>query len=79
MEATMTPMTYNQIIDKINRVFDSCTNRFQIVTAEMWCKKCVRKYYNFYECSGDSPTISEEHIILMDYIKSKKSRVLKEW
>jgi len=69
MEATMTPMTpmtYNQIIDKINKVFDSCTNKQQAIVGERYCCMLNNKYMSNYG-------------IIRDVIESGKLRALKEW
>ena len=66
METTMTPMTYNQIIDKINKVFDSCTNKQQAIVAERYCCMLNNKYMSNYG-------------IIRDVIESGKLRALKEW
>lgn len=70
--------TYSSVINKINKVFDSCTNRFQIVFAERYCKRLVARRYVSVDEDGFIK-FHENYYILQDVIQSAKSRKLGEW
>ena len=67
-------MTYNQIMNKIDRVFDSCENREQINVGIVYCRRLINKFFMI---------IPEEEILikralLFNYLKKTAFRKCNE-
>lgn len=53
-------MTFNEQIDKINKVFYSCTTKEQLAVAHTWCDMCNYRYNKkTWYCNNDYFDISE--------------------
>jgi len=71
-------MPYHLIYDRIQKVLDSCKNKYQLDVAEEYCYKLVKKKLKFNKRYFFSPSkVISQRLELQDFIRGRSWKIRK--